>query len=53
MKVSQKNAIYYSYRKKRLEKLKAARLLEEFYKYNTGKRYLCITNYSKHIKREV
>lgn len=45
MKKSQKNAIYYAMRENRLKKLEELGLLEEFYQFNAGKKYMCIHSF--------
>ena len=45
MKRTQKNAIYYAMRENRLKKLEKLGLLQEFYKFNQDKKYLCIQSF--------
>lgn len=45
MKKSQKNAIYYAMRENKLKKLEKLGLLQEFYKFNAGKKYICIQSF--------
>ena len=48
MKRSQKNAIYYAMRENKLKKLEKLGLLQEFYQFNAGKKYLCIQSFIDH-----
>lgn len=41
----QLNAIYYSRRDRKLKALEKIGLLDDFKKFNQGKKYLCIENY--------
>lgn len=49
MKRTQKNAIYYAMRENKLKKLEKLGLLQEFYQFNNGKKYLCIS--CRHFSR--
>lgn len=45
MKRSQKNAIYYTKRERKLKQLEELGLLQEFYKFNQDKKYICIQSF--------
>lgn len=48
MKISQKRAIYYNDRKRKLAKLEAMGLLEEYKEFNKGKTYHTIAVFCRH-----
>lgn len=48
MKRSQKNAIYYTKRERKLKQLEKLGLLQEFYQFNQDKKYLCIQSFINH-----
>lgn len=48
MTIKQKNAIYYAKRERKLKQLEKLGLLEEFYQFNQGKKYICIQSFINH-----
>lgn len=45
MKLSQKRAIYYSQRDRLLKRIEDNALLDDFKRYNNGKKYMCIVSF--------